>query len=115
MLLQRGEQQRRGHGDRAHEPARLVQVRDLESVAEVPRKMSAERTQDLAKKRNYNGPGIFVPESVPEVVGDGDGEEELEAVEDAATQVQVLDLSQQGGEVAYMVVKLRSSLRIGLE
>ena len=116
MLLQRGEQQRRGHGDRAHEPARLVQVRDLEPVAEVPRKMSAERKGDLiAKKINYNGSGIFVPESVPEVVGDGDGEEELEAVEDAATQVQVLDLSQQGGEVAYMVVKLRSSLRIGLE
>ena len=42
MLLQRGEQQRRGHGDRAHEPARLVQIRDLEPVAEVPRKMSAE-------------------------------------------------------------------------
>ena len=41
MLLQRGEQQRRGHGDRAHEPARLVQIRDLEPVAEVPRKMSA--------------------------------------------------------------------------
>ena len=51
MLLQRGEQQRRGHGDGTHEPARLVQVRDLEPVAEVPRKMSAERTQDLAKKR----------------------------------------------------------------
>ena len=49
------------------------------------------------------------------MVGDGDREEELEAVEDAATQVQVLDLSQQGGEVAFMVVKLRSSLRIGLE
>ena len=49
------------------------------------------------------------------MVGDGYGEEELQAVEDAATQVQVLDLSQQGGEVAYMVVKLRSSLRIGLE
>ena len=45
MLLQRGEQQRRGHGDRAHEPARLVQIRDLEPVAEVPRKMSAERTR----------------------------------------------------------------------
>ena len=44
---------------------------------------------------------MFVPESVPEVVGDGDREEELEAVEDAATQVQVLDLSQQGGEVAW--------------
>ena len=50
MLLQRGEQQRRGHGDRAHEPARLVQVRDLEPVAEVPRKMSAERAQDLKRK-----------------------------------------------------------------
>ena len=35
------------------------------------------------------------------MVGDGDREEELEAVEDAATQVQVLDLSQQGGEVAW--------------
>ena len=58
---------------------------------------------------------LIVPEPVPEVIGDGDREEELEAVEDAATQVQVLDLSQQGGEVAYMVVKLRSSLRIGLE
>ena len=49
------------------------------------------------------------------MVGDRDREEELEAVEDAATQVQVLDLSQQGGEVAYMVVNLRSPLRLGLE
>ena len=58
------------------------------------------------KKEIYYGSGIFVPESVPEVVGDGYGEEELEAVEDAATQVQVLDLSQQGGEVAWGTVKI---------
>ena len=58
-----------------------------------------------------NGSGIFVPESVPEVVGDGDGEEELEAVEDAATQVQVLDLSQQGGEVAWGTDKIKSNLQ----
>ena len=51
---------------------------------------------------------MFVPESVPEVVGDGDGEEELEAVEDAATQVQVLDLSQQGGEVAWGTDTMRN-------
>ena len=110
MLLQRGEQQRRGHGDRAHEPARLVQIRDLEPVAEVPCEMSAERTQDLAKKRNWIRD--FEPESVPEVVGDGDGQEELEAVEDAATQVQVLDLSQQGGEVAWKTYKIMNKLMV---
>ena len=58
------------------------------------------------------GSGIFVPESIPEVVGDGDGEEELEAVEDAATQVQVLDLSQQGGEVAWGTYKVTNKLKL---
>ena len=41
------------------------------------------------------------------MIGDGYGEEELEAVEDAATQVQVLDLSQQGGEVAWGTDKIK--------
>ena len=46
------------------------------------------------------------------MVGDGDGEEELEAVEDAATQVQVLDLSQQGGEVAWGKGRVTNKLTV---
>ena len=44
---------------------------------------------------------IRIPESVPEVEGDGDREQELEREEDGGADLEILDHIQNWGEVAW--------------
>ena len=60
-------------GETNHEPAGLVELINLEAMAEVPGEVS---------------------EAVEEVEGDGEGEEELEGEDDRPSQLERLELGQ---------------------